>query len=185
MRLCYNFLMDTFSKPEKIIAQIEIPELAHIADFGAGAGAYAMLLAQRPEVAKIFAIDVKKEMVERLAKLSEEEGHHKIQVVWADIDQVKGSRLRDESVHIVLLINTLFQLEDRKAGIREAYRVLKPYGQLVLVDWAESFGGIGPHEDQVVSERVARILTEEENFVFENELDAGAHHYGFVSRKHL
>jgi ubiquinone/menaquinone biosynthesis C-methylase UbiE len=103
--------------------------------------------------------------------------------VWGDVDEKHGSRLRDNSIDYVFLVNTLFQLEDKKTAIQEIRRVLKTEGKLILVDWSESFGNIGPREDHVVSEETARLLAEENGFIFEKKLEAGEHHYGILARK--
>jgi ubiquinone/menaquinone biosynthesis C-methylase UbiE len=156
--------MNTFSDPLKIIEQIPFPPDSHIADFGCGAGAYSLLLAEKAEVSKIFSIDVRKEMIERLGNIARSEQLHKIHVVWGDVDEENGSRLRSGSVDVVLIINTLFQAEKKKQMIEEAFRVLKRDGKLVIVDWSESFGNIGPKEDHVIKEDTAKLLVEEVGF---------------------
>jgi tRNA1(Val) A37 N6-methylase TrmN6 len=88
--------MNTFSDPLKIIEQISFPLDTHIADFGCGAGAYSLLLAKKTEVEKVFSIDVRKDMIDRLGKIAEAENLHKIHVVWGDVDEENGSHLRSE-----------------------------------------------------------------------------------------
>ena len=175
--------MNTFSDPLKIINQLELVGTEHIADFGSGSGAYSLALAKKNPLGKVFAIDIRKEMVEHLGSVAQREGINNLRVIWGDIDEEKGSRLRDGSVDFVFLTNTLFQLEDKKACIIEAKRILKTEGKILIVDWQESFGNIGPHEDHVVSESTARLLVEENGFLFEKDIQAGEHHYGFIARK--
>ncbi len=175
--------MNTFSDPVKIINQINFESDNHIADFGCGAGAYSLGIARKYNTAKIYGIDVRKEMIERLQTEAQLENLSNIHVVWGDVDNENGSRLRNESMDFVIVANTLFQAEDRKAMLVEAARVLKHTGRLVLIDWYESFGNIGPAEDNIVSEDTAKLLSEESGFIFEKELNAGEHHYGFIARK--
>ena len=175
--------MNTFSDPLKIINQLELVGAEHIADFGSGSGAYSLALAKKNPLGKVFAIDIRKEMVEHLDSIAKREGIDNLRVIWGDIDEEKGSRLRDKSIDFVLLTNVLFQLENKKACLVEAKRILKKEGKILIVDWTESFGNIGPHEDHIVSESTAKLLAEENGFLFEKNIQAGEHHYGFIARK--
>ena len=68
-------------------------------------------------------------------------------------------------------------------AIREMTRALRSGGKLLIVDWSESWGGIGPQINQVLSEADTRDLIESEGLVFERSFDAGEHHYGLAFRK--
>ena len=89
------------------------------------------------------------------------------------------------SVDAVILSNTLFQTEDKKELISEIQRVLKPTGKLLLIDWSDSFGNLGPTPAMVFTEKQAEELFISEGFVLERKIEAGDHHYGFVLRKSL
>ncbi len=175
--------MNTFSDPLKIINQLELSGTEHIADFGCGSGAYSLSLAKQLPLGKVFAIDIRKEMVEHVDSIAKREGIANLRVIWGDINEEKGSRLRDGSIDFVILANVLFQLENKKTCFVEMQRILKPEGKVLIVDWQESFGNIGPHEDHVVSESTAKLLAEENRFLFEKDIQAGEHHYGFIVRK--
>ncbi len=175
--------MNTFSNPNKIIEQIVFPRDAHIADFGCGAGAYTIAIARKLKTGKIYAIDVRKDMIERLGNEANTENMNNVHVVWGDVDSKNGSRLRDLSIDLVFLTNTLFQADNKKAMIKEAARVMKHNAQLVLVDWSESFGNIGPAIDHIVGEGTAKLLVEEAGFQVEKKIKVGEHHYGFIARK--
>jgi hypothetical protein len=55
---------------------------------------------------------------------------------------------------------------------------------MLLVDWSDSFGGIGPQPEHVLPEAEARALAEEAGFVQSSDIDAGAYHYGLIFQKH-
>ncbi len=173
-----------FLDPKNVIVVCDLSSDAHIADFGAGSGIYTFLLAEGFPMRKIFAIDVQKDLVDHIQKEAEKRGFQNIYAVWGDVDEVKGSMLRDESIDCVLMANILFQLEDIPTAVREAYRILKPGGKLLVVDWSESFGHLGPHPDHVVTEENAKQLVEEANFLIQKSFDdLGAHHYVFLAEK--
>ena len=71
----------------------------------------------------------------------------------------------------------------RREMLREAQRILKKNGRLVIIDWSESFGNIGPKPDHVVSASAAKLLCQEAGFEFLKSIHAGEHHYGFIVKK--
>lgn len=173
-----------FSNPEKILVQLGLSEGMAVADFGAGAGYYAMLLAQKVgESGKVYAIDVHKDMVARLGRLAKEEGLSNLEVTWGDLESESGSQLQDASVDVVVIANTLFAVENKKALAIEAKRIVRKKGRILLVEWSDSFAGIGPHRDHVVPKEEAKKIFEEAHLTLDRELDeAGDHHYALVFR---
>ena len=73
-------------------------------------------------------------------------------------------------------------MEDKDTALEEAKRIVRPGGKLMLVDWSESFGGLGPQPDQVIVAKDARELCEKHGFTHERDFDAGDHHYGLAFR---
>jgi hypothetical protein len=51
-----------------------------------------------------------------------------------------------------------------------------------VVDWEDSFGGMGPHPDCVICKQAAIDLFEAAGFILEREYPAGEHHYGLAFR---
>lgn len=178
--------MNTFSDPRKVVDQLNFLPGEHIADLGAGTGAYTMAIAEKcksnPE-SKIFAIDIQKELISRIAREAEEQSLSSVHIIWGDIESEKGTRLRKDSIDTVLIANTLFQLDSAASAIKEAVRVLKPGGRLIIIDWAESFGNIGPKTDDIIAIETAKLLCREAGLEFSHSFDAGEHHYGFIVSK--
>ncbi len=171
-----------FSNPEKILIQFGVSKGTSVADFGAGTGFYAKLLAEKVgETGKVYAIDVHKDMVRKLGR--EAEGIANLEAVWGDLEHEGGSGLPDDSIDVVVIANTLFSLENKEAVAKEAKRVLRKKGRVLLVEWADSFAGLGPHSDHVVTEEKATKIFTDAGFVLDHEIEAGEHHYGLVFRK--
>ncbi|MFT6361176.1 MAG: ubiquinone/menaquinone biosynthesis C-methylase UbiE [Candidatus Paceibacteria bacterium] len=177
--------MNTFSDPKKIIDQCTINAGQHIADFGAGTGAYTLAIAEKIQgdiESSIFAVDVQKDLLSRLDTEARERHLSGVRVIWGDIENPSGSRLKTGSIDTVLIANTLFQVEDAQQVLTEAQRVLRPKGQMLVVDWSESFGNIGPATEDIITESVVRSRCEDLGFTFEKNIDAGEHHYGLIMR---
>lgn len=155
-----------------------------VADFGAGSGAYVFAIAEQlAGHGVVYAIDIQKDLLRRIANEAHHRHVHGVEVIWADLEVPGASKLADKSIDIVLISNALFQLEDKSAPFIEAKRILKPAGILGVIDWSESFGGLGPTAAHVVTREKARQLAEWAGFALVREFPAGAHHYGLVFKE--
>lgn len=173
-----------FANPEKNLSQIEITSGMRVADIGAGAGVYTLLLSKRVgDKGRVYAIDVQKELLERLRMEGKRLHINNIDTVWADAERLGATKLRDNSVEAVVLSNILFQVEDKNGMLEEARRILVPGGQLLFIDWSDSFGGLGPQPEDVLTKEKARSLVLGSGFMQLKEFDAGDHHYGFIFAK--
>jgi len=174
-----------FSDPKNNIEQFHIDPGMSVADFGAGSGFYALALSEAVgESGKVYTIDIQKDLLNHLKTETESKGITNIEIIWGDLDEPKGTTLKDQSVDRVVIANTFFQLENKDAAVEEARRVLKRNGKLLLIDWTDSFSGLGPQSGDVVKPDVARTIFESEGFVYDRDIKAGANHYGIVFKKH-
>lgn len=173
-----------FSNPQKIIEEFGLSEGARVADLGSGSGFYALAAAKRVgERGRVFAVDAQKEMLQKLKNEARRLRLHNIETFWGDIEKLGGTRLADQAVDACLIANTLFFVEHKENFLAEVKRILKPGGQALLVDWKDSFGGMGPAPEHVIGAAEARTLFEKAGFSFERDVSAGAHHYGFIFRR--
>ena len=169
-----------FSTPKDNVLQLGLREGMKVADFGAGTGHYARAAAAIVgHSGRVYAIDVQEDVLKHL-KLNTHAHAGAIETVWGNIESYGGTGLREHSVDAVILANILFQLEDRAAALQEVKRVLKPGGKLLVIDWAGSYGGMGPDAAQVVTEHEAEALFIEGGFHKMKSLRAGPHHYGII-----
>jgi ubiquinone/menaquinone biosynthesis C-methylase UbiE len=174
-----------FAGPEYVIGQLDIKPGMQIADIGAGIGHYTIMLAKalHGTNGRVFAIDVQKDLLDKLSREVQQQGLSNVEVVWSDAEEHEGTRLRDESVDMVMLANILFQLDNKQSVFDEAFRILKKDGQLVIVDWLETAGGIGPKASLLFTKETADDIARKHGFVFDKELDGGSHHYALLFHK--
>lgn len=173
-----------FAHPPRNVGALQIEPGMIVADFGAGSGAYVLAIAERlAHAGHVYAIDVQQELLRRIKNDAHKRGYNNVEIVWSDLERPYGSKLADGFVHRVLVSNLLFQLQDKAVIIAEAYRILKPDGLLGIVDWSESFGGIGPHKNDVVKKEKAIQCAVAAGFEPVHEFEAGAHHYGLIFKK--
>lgn len=172
-----------FAHPHRNVAALGIQPGMKVADFGAGSGAYVHAIAEALSGSgTVYAIDVQKDLLRRIKNDSTKRGHHNVEVVWADLEKSGSSKIREHVLDIVLISNLLFQLENQKVVFAEAHRILKKGGRLVVIDWSDSFGGVGPIKSHVVKKDEVLSLAKQAGFELAREFAAGAHHYGLVFR---
>lgn len=171
----------SFSAPHENVLQFGLREGMKVGDFGTGTGHYARAAAAVVgSSGRVYAVDVQQEILKHL-KLNTHAHHQStIETVWGDIEKLGGTHLHDKSLDAIMLANTLFQIDDRPGLLAEIKRVLIPGGKLLVVDWAGSYGGMGPAADKVVSEHAAEEIFINGGFHKVKDFRAGPHHYGIV-----
>lgn len=173
-----------FSDPKKNLDQFDLSPGMKVADFGSGAGYYTFLAAQQVgETGRVYALDIQKDLLVTLKREADKSGLPNVEAVWADFDQLEGTHLRDASVDRGLVANVIFQVSNRENFVAEIVRVMKPGGKVLVVDWADSFGGIGPVQDTIFPAEKCQELFEKNGLATEKKITAGLHHYGFVFKK--
>lgn len=170
-----------FINPEYTITQLGLREGMKVADFGTGTGAYAKAASPRVgNSGKVYAIEVQKDLVKKLEADVKTWGFSNIECLWADIEKRGGTKIADQSLDAVIISNVLFQAEDKIGLIDEAKRVLKKDGRVLLIDWSDSFSGMGPGPAHVVSEPMARDLFASRGFRVLENISTSVHHYGII-----
>ncbi len=173
-----------FSDPKKNLEQFDIAPAQKVADFGSGAGYYTFLTAKRVgQTGRVYAIDINKDLLVTLKREADKAHLFNIDIVLADFELSGGTKLKEKVIERGLVTNVLFQVPNKKGFVKEIARVLRPDAKVLVIDWTDSFGGIGPKPEDVFSKEKCRALFEEHGFAFEKEISAGVHHYGFVFKR--
>jgi ArsR family transcriptional regulator len=105
-----------------------VPDIT-VADLGAGEGLLSQLLAQR--AARVWCIDNSERMVEVGTELARKNGLANLTYKLGDIEQVP---LPDKSVDLAILSQALHHASHPQTAVDEAFRILKPGGQLLVLD---------------------------------------------------
>lgn len=173
-----------FLNPDKIVNEFGITEGMQVADFGSGAGYFTILLGQRVgENGKVFALDVQETALDNVRVKAKAVDLENVETIRSNLEVLGSSGLTDGSQDMVLLANILFQSDKKADIIKEAVRVLKNQGLLIIIDWKRATGGFGPPDNLRTDEIAMRSLVMGEGLSFQKEIDAGQFHYGMVFRK--
>ncbi len=174
----------TFADPTHNLEQFGLTPGMHVADLGSGSGFYTIAAAKLlKDGGKVYSLEVQKELLTKIKSEAERNHLNNIEIIWANIEKLGGTKLRERSMDAAIISNVLFQIEDKRTFILEVKRILKPEGRVLFIDWSESYGGMGPSATHVVSKSNAEALFKAEGFSFERELSVGAHHYGIILKR--
>lgn len=103
-----------------------------VADLGAGEGLISQLLARRAR--RVWCIDNSPRMVEVGAELAEKNGLANLAYKLGDIERVP---LPGRSVDLAILSQALHHAQHPQVAVNEAHRILRPGGQLLVLDLNE------------------------------------------------
>jgi ubiquinone/menaquinone biosynthesis C-methylase UbiE len=129
----------TWLDPEEILEKVEINSNFITADIGCGSGVFTIPLSYK--VKKVYAIDVQKEMLEFLEAKVKKYQLKNIEMKLAGANEIP---LLNESIDLLISINTLHEFENRDQMILEMLRVLKPNGRALISDFQKKETGFGP-----------------------------------------
>lgn len=118
----YNRILDELGQAESVL------------DVGCGDGALVSLLAKKTN-RKIVGLDITDRGFVEAKKLAAEiRVLHLIKCVRGDAHRV-SDYFRNQRFEAITVVHTLHHLEDPVVALGEMYKVLKPSGSIVIVDW--------------------------------------------------
>lgn len=141
--------------PEKVMKLLEIKEDDTIADLGAGNGYFTIPMAQKT-TSTLYAVDVETKMLDLLKEQAEKAQLDNIHYIIGDLEDIP---LRKDSVDKALIAFVTHEIPNLKQALFECKRIIKPGGQLLIVDWEEVEMDEGPPvEHRISSQKFSNIL---------------------------
>ncbi len=179
-----TLLDSTFVVPDIVASHFHLKDGDIVADFGAGSGHFLKSLSGRVgATGRVYACEIQKQLVEKVSQQVQHLNLGNVYPLWCDLEEPSGIKIQTGVLDAAILVNTLFQIEDKLAAIREMGRTVRSGGNLFVIDWTDSSGGLGPRKDHVFSALEATALCEANNFILERHYPAGSHHYGLAFKK--
>lgn len=173
-----------FVRPNEIVHSIGMEPGMVIADFGAGSGHYSIASASAVgSTGKVYAIDIQKDLLGTIKSNAEVNNLSNVNLIWADLEMEKGSRLANDLVDIVMISNILFQVDNKESVAKEAFRILKEGGKAAVIEWDKKVSKIGPPLEKRVKKEDCLKIFKDIGFKKEKEFKTGENHYGLLFSK--
>lgn len=170
-----------FADPRSNVLQLGLHEGMKVGDLGAGSGHYALAAAGAVgDTGHVYAIDVQEEVLKHLKDAAERAKLHTIDTIWGDFEKLGGTKLKDGVLDAAILSNVMFQVGHHEGALAELKRIVRPGGKILVIDWAGSYGHLGPPPNHIVTEAKAEELFIGAGFHKVKSFRAGPHHYGIV-----
>lgn len=165
---------DTWQKPDQIMDALGIADGSTVADIGAGAGWFTIILARRvgPN-GTVYAEDVQRQMLEAIRRRVSREGLLNVQ---GRLGTSTDPRLPERAIDAILVVDMYSEVDvdDRVTFLRNLVRALKPNGRIGIVNYKPGQGGPGPSPTEGVRVESAAV-----------EADAQAAGLRVLSRENL
>jgi len=152
------------------LAALNLKPGMDVADVGAGTGFFSLMIAEKigPD-GTVHSVDIAKNFIEHIAKVSEEQGVKNIEAI---VCTERSTNLAPESVDLVFVCDTYHHFEHPQATLASIRRALRPGGRLVVVDFVREPGSREWVLDHVrAGEEQTRAEIEAAGFRFEDRPD--------------
>lgn len=170
-----------FLNQDQIIAQLGIKRGMIIADMGCGAGYFTIPMAKLLDnTGQVYAIDVLTTAIESVTSQAKLYGLLNVFKIRANVEVVGGTGIVNGRVDLALMVNLLFQCQDRDSVFEEAKRILAPGGKIAVIDWIPNSATPGPSFERCISEEEAKRVAMKNGLKVVQSLRTGETHYGFI-----
>jgi ubiquinone/menaquinone biosynthesis C-methylase UbiE len=148
---------DAYQKPHEVMQALALKPGETVADIGSGSGYFTLRFAAHVgDAGRVYAVDVDPAMVRHLNRRVRDAGLANVQTVLAEPDD---PLLRDASVDRFVVVDTWHHIEDQPKYLALMKKMLKPGGQLAMIDFQKRELPVGPRlEMKIAREDLIRQL---------------------------
>ena len=126
---------DAEERPEQVIAALDIPAGATVADIGSGTGYFTWRLAEKVgRSGKVLAIDVQQRMLDLTRAAVEQRNLRNVEYVLATEDD---PRLPENGVDLVFIAYAYHEFTNPEKVMAAVRKSLKPGGRVALLEYAK------------------------------------------------
>ncbi|MBI2098851.1 methyltransferase domain-containing protein [Candidatus Uhrbacteria bacterium] len=162
--------------PKALAEKMGVAEGMTVADLGCGTQGHFVFPAAHlvGSKGKVYAVDILKSALSGVESRAKVEEVDNVETVWSDLEVYGGTKVPE--LDLAMLINNL----PKEPMLKEAARVVKKGGKLVVIDWKPSAAPLGPpSKDRVDKDRIKNLLISW-RFRLTEDFEAGPYHFGLV-----
>ncbi len=169
-----------------LLNRAQITPGMHIADFGAGQTGHLVFPAAQiiGEHGIVYAVDILPDVLAEIKKRAASNSCLQIKPVWADIERENGVSIPKDSLDVVFIVNVLHGVAKMKVTLAEADRVLKDKGRLVIVDWIQKVGALGPDPANQLDFNFIISWAREREYAVQEDFSVSTYSRGLILFKH-
>lgn len=156
-----------------------------VASFGCGGSGFFTLAAAKlvGDSGQVYAVDIVKGALSSVDGKARLQGLYNIKTVWSDLEMYGATQIPENSIDHGLLVNILFQSKRHGDIFKEVTRLIKPGGNLLVIDWNQAVIPFGPPLTDRI--KVDDLRSQVPNFGYEEVkyFEPGPYHFGVIFRK--
>lgn len=156
-----------------------------VADLGCGGAGHFTIQAAKLVGDKgiVYAVDILKAVLSSVENRASLEKLNNVKTHWSNLEKFGALKIHDQTLDYSLVINVLFQNSDYLTMLKEANRLLKSKGKLLIVDWAPGRFPVGPDPDNKVDPETVKATLAQLGLIQIKEFNAGKYHFGLIFEK--
>jgi SAM-dependent methyltransferase len=133
---------DAYQKPHEVITALELKEGEVIADIGAGSGYFSFRFSHHVgEGGRVYAVDINPDMILHMNRRTRD---LKLKNVVTLLSAPDDPLLPDSSIDRFFICDTWHHIERQAQYLSLIKRMLKPGGQVIMVDFQKKDLPVGP-----------------------------------------
>jgi ubiquinone/menaquinone biosynthesis C-methylase UbiE len=169
-----------FINPSTVVAQMGLKNGQTVVDLGCGAGFYTLAAARAVgDNGMVHAIDVQDAKLAATQSAARQNGLNNITTLKADLDKPLLS-IAEGACDAVVMGSIVHEISSREALFKNAYRILKTGGKVLVVEWKKEMTPLGPPIDKRVAEQELEAEFAKIGMRKEKELHADGYHYAIL-----
>jgi len=170
---------------DNILRKITVEEGQRVAELGCGNFGFfvwplAKLVGRRGQV---YAVDILKSTLEEIRRQALKDNLPQVKIIWSNLEVFKATSIETSSLDSALLVNILHQSDKKIEILREAVRLLKRNGKLLIVEWDNTDLPLGPSLEKRVKLEALKTAAPKIGLDIKEEFTAGPYHWGLILTK--
>jgi len=170
---------------DSILRKITVEEGQKVAELGCGNFGFfvwplARLVGRRGQV---YAVDILKSTLDEIRRQALKDNLPQVKIIWSNLEIFKATSIETSSLDSALLVNILHQSDKKIEILREAVRLLKRNGKLLIVEWDNTDLPLGPSLENRVKLEALKIAAPKIGLDIKEEFTAGPYHWGLILTK--